>query len=125
MDSEADVVLHRHRERGRLLKHHSHLGPQQVDVVRALEQVAAADHDLSRGALPGIQFVDTVQGPQQGGLATAGRANERGDLAVVDVHVHVVQRLVFSVEEAQIADLHLRGNHRRGLLGRDTDRRVQ
>jgi len=125
MDAEADVVLHRHREWCRLLKHHPHLGAQQVDVVRTLEKVAAAEHDFAGRALPGIELVNAVQGSQQRGFATAGWADECRDLAVVNVQVDVVQRPVPAVEKAKAPDLQLGAPGGRGGFGRDAGRRAR
>jgi hypothetical protein len=51
--------------------------------------------------------VHAVEAAQVGRLAAAGRADQRGDLLVVDRHVDVLQRLEVAVVEVEVAGLGL------------------
>jgi hypothetical protein len=59
---------------------------QQVGVVRE-------EADLAFVAVARIEVVHAVEAAQVGRLAATGRADQRGDLLVVDRHVDVLERL--------------------------------
>ena len=65
---------------------------------------SAVEHDLADRALPRIERVHPVERAEERRLAAAGRTDERGDAALGDVEVDVLQRLELAVEEVQIAD---------------------
>src|SRR3546814_18761909 len=82
-DTERDVVVDRHRERGRFLEDHADLRAQQVDVGLRIDDVAAFQQYLAGGALTRIQDVHAVENAQQCRLAAAGWADECGYLAEI------------------------------------------
>ena len=69
------------RERVRLLEHHADAHAHLLGAHAPAVDVVAVEQDLAveRGA--GDQLVHAVEHPQEGRLAAAGRADERGDLA--------------------------------------------
>ena len=78
----------------------------------ALQDVLAVQHDLALGALAGIEGVHAVQRAQQGGLAAARRADQRGDALFARTAIETaLQRLGLAVEEVEVLDveLHLSG----------------
>ena len=83
-DAEGDVVVDRHRERRRLLEHHADPGAQRGEIDAGAQDILAVEHDLALGALAGIEVVDAVHRAQQGRLAAARRADQRGDLVARD-----------------------------------------
>jgi hypothetical protein len=84
LERVGDVVQHRHvRVQGVVLEHHGHLPPARLDP----GHVAPADLDGARGR--GLQPGD---GPQQGGLAAARRAEQGEELPVLDAQVEAVDR---------------------------------
>ena len=102
--AEGDVVVDGHREGRRLLEHHADLGAQRVQVDVGVDDVLAVQQHLARRPLAGIEAVHAVQHPQQRRLAAAGGADHAGDLAVREVEVDALQRLVVAVEEVEVAD---------------------
>ena len=60
-------------------------------------------------------FVHAVEGAKQGGLATAGRTNKRGDLAGGDAHTDIEQGLLVAVKEIDLGDGHAHREGRRRL----------
>ena len=79
-----DVVVDRLRERVRLLEDHADVGAHRdrVDALR-VDVLAVVGHlALDPGA--GDQVVHPVQAAQHGGLAAAGRADQRGDLVLAE-----------------------------------------
>src|SRR5690606_23188376 len=73
-----------------------------------LEDVAPVEQNLAFGTLARIEVVNAVEDPEQGRLAAAGRADERGDALVVERQVDVLEGLELFVEEPQPANLDLR-----------------
>ena len=69
--------------------------------------IALSFRDGAFGALLGIEFVNAVDGAQQGGLAAARRADERRHFAVVQRQGDALQRLAVAVIEAEIANIDL------------------
>src|SRR5712692_9461109 len=116
--AERDVVVDRHGERRRFLKHHADFGAQPVQVLPRREDVLAVEEDLAFGFLLRIKRVHAVKGAQQRGFAAARGADERGDLAFRDIEIEVLQGLESAVEEVQVLDPDLLD---RGLLGRLQD----
>src|SRR5690606_36277232 len=62
------------------------------------------DLGLDAAALDGV--VHAVEAPEEGRLAAAGRADQGGDLVALDVEVDAEQRLLASVEDADVAPRH-------------------
>ena len=102
-----DVVVDRLRERVRLLEDHADAPPDgdRGDVRGVQARPAVADVALDAGARD--QVVHPVQGAQHGGLAAPGRADERGDLVLVDG-----QRDVGDGPEGAVVDGDLRPRRR-------------
>ena len=71
-------------EQVELLEHHSHLGPDVVEVGRSVCQLVAVDGDRARGR--DFQQVDAAQ---HGGLARAAGADDDQHLALGHVQVQV------------------------------------
>jgi hypothetical protein len=61
-----------------------------------------------------VQRVDAVEHAQQGRLAAAGRADQRGHALLRDLEVDVLDRVELAVPEVQVARGEL---HRRGGVG--------
>ena len=103
--AEEDVVADRQGQRVRALEDHAdllaHLDELDVRVV----DVVAEDLDAARRADVAQAFVDPVDAAQEGRLAAAGRADQRGDDALLDVEVDVEQRLEGAVPEVELARL--------------------
>ena len=95
MDAQAEdhIFIDRDRQRVGPLENHAHglaqLDERDVGVVDVLAQ----DLDLARGFDVAVALVDAVEAAQQGGLAAARRADQRGDQTLPDVEDDVVQRL--------------------------------
>ena len=105
VDAQAEdhVLIDRDGQRVGPLEDHAD-GLAQFDQrdVRVVD-VLAQNPDLARGGDVAVALVDAVEAAQQRGLAAAGRADERGDEAVLDVHGDVDQRLELAVPEVQVA----------------------
>ena len=99
--AEDDVLVDRDGQRVRALEHHAdrlaQLDQRHVRVV----DVLAEDRDFAGGGDVAVALVDAVEAAQQRGLAAAGRADQRGDLAVADIEVDVLQRLEVAVPEVR------------------------
>ena len=95
-----DVVEDRLGERIGPLKHHAHAAAQLGDV--QLQHVLAVQQHLAFVARALDGLVDAVQRAQEGGLAAAGRADQRGDALLGNFQADIVQRLKGAVEEVQI-----------------------
>ena len=114
-DAVGDVLEDRHRERHRLLEHHADLAAQAVHRITRVEDVLAVEQDLAVGLQLRVDRVDAVEDAQQGRLAAAGRADDRGDLLLGDVHVDALQRVEIAVVEVQVAHRDLWSARRRRL----------
>ena len=77
-------------------------GAQQVEILLRRQDVLAVEQHLAVGALVRIEVVHAVEHAQQRRLAAARRADEGGDLAVVERQGDVLQRLVVAVEEIEV-----------------------
>ena len=103
-NAEGDVVVDRHRERCRLLKHHADARAQQIQILLRRQDVCAVEHHLAFGPLVGIEVVHAVENPQQRRLSATGGTDEGCDLAVIERQRDVFQRKVRAVVELQIPD---------------------
>src|SRR3954452_17646603 len=111
-----DIVVDRLRERVGFLEHHADPSPEldHVDVGRV--DVATVEPDVALGAAALDRVVHAVEAAQEGGLAAAGRADQRGDLTLRDIHADVEQGLLGAVPEVDLVRRHLgrrAGRHRR------------
>ena len=69
-----------------------------VDILSPVQQGAVDLHN-------GNKVVHPIETAQEGGLAAAGRTNERGDLVLRDLDVDILQRVVFSVIQVEVFGL--------------------
>ena len=93
-----------------MLEHHAHALAQQRGVVIGVNVTAVElDGALDTAVLHVI--VHAVQATQQGRLTAAGRPNERGDFAALNVEVDAVQGVECAVVEVQVldSDFYVRG----------------
>jgi hypothetical protein len=58
-------------------------------------------------AMARVQVVHAVEAAQEGALAAARRADQRGDLVLVDGHVDALERLEVAVIEVEVLGLGL------------------
>jgi hypothetical protein len=111
---EGDVVVDRLRERVGLLEHHADPAPDLdgVDVAVVEVDAVVAHRALDPSRLH--QVVHPVEAPQHGGLAAAGRPDERRHLVATDVERHVAHGTEVAVVDAEVVDVehHLRFLHR-------------
>src|SRR5690606_2527755 len=70
----------------------------------AVDTVAGQSH-VPADADAVDQIVEPIDRSQQGGLAAAGWADQRGDLALGGIHGDIEQRLRSAVPEAEILNL--------------------
>src|SRR6266403_5948458 len=110
-DAKRDVLIDRHRKRGRLLEHHADPRAQQVEIEFGIEDIGLIEHQLSGGALSRIEVVHPVENPQQRRFATAGWPDEGRDAMGTEREIDVLQCMVLAVIEVQAA----RCNFRRSL----------
>ena len=116
-----DVLVDRLRERIRLLENHADAGAQFDDVDRRIVDILLIERDLAGDAADVDRVVHAVQAAQEGRLAATGRADQRRDLALVDIKIDIEQRLFGTVEHADLVTLHLGDETacRGGLLVRE------
>ncbi|MPM67332.1 hypothetical protein SDC9_114254 [bioreactor metagenome] len=109
-----DVFVDALREGVRLLEDHAdaHAHFDGVDFRRQQVGVVRVEADLALVAVAWVEVVHAVEAAQVGRFAAAGRADQCGDLLVVDRHVDVLQGLGFAVEEIEVAGFRLQ----RGLV---------
>src|SRR5262249_16207658 len=77
----------------------SQFGERDIGVVDVLAQ----DLDQTGGGDVTVAFIDAVKTAEEGGLAAAAGADERGDEPVPDVEGHLDQRLELRIPQAKIA----------------------
>ena len=96
---KAHVLCSRHvREQGVALEYHAHLALTHVYVghVLAVNEHAAFVH-----------VVETGDGTQQGGFATAGGAQQRYHFTLVDIQVDMLQNRIISKAFDHIANFNI------------------
>src|SRR5262249_6368128 len=77
---------------------------QEVEILLGRQDVLAVEQHLALGALVGIEVIHAVEHAQQGRLAAARRADEGGDLVLVERKADPLQGLGLAVEEVEVAD---------------------
>src|SRR5690606_17566542 len=87
----------------------------RVDV--AAVELLAAHHDLAVDARARDDLVHAVQRAQEGGLAAAGRADERGHRPGRDRHGDALDGLEVAVVDVEVGDLDALGHDRWFLSG--------
>ncbi len=68
-------------------------------------QVLAVEKHLAFGTGSRDQLVHAVEGPQQGGFAAAGGADNGGDTVAPDAHIDTAHGFKITVENAQVLGL--------------------
>src|SRR5580658_8152227 len=114
-DAEGDVFVDRHRKRRRLLEHHADARAQQIEILLRRQNVDAVEQHFAGGALVRIKVVHAVEHAQQRRLAATGRADEGGDLVLVERQADRFQRSAVAIEEIQVAEGDLVG--KAGAIG--------
>ena len=71
---------------------------------------AAVDHDLALDAGTRDHLVHPVQRPEEGRLAAAGRADERGHRPRLDGHVDALDGLEVAVVDVEVGDVDALGH---------------
>src|SRR5205814_6502942 len=107
-------------ERIGALKNHADGAAIRSNVLR--KDVLAIEKNFAFQAGAAHDLVHAIQGAQQGGLATAGGTNERGDLVGGDAHADIEERLLAAVKEIDLGNGHAHGEGRRRLSRRRTGR---
>jgi hypothetical protein len=106
LQAERDVVAHVEvGEQRVVLEHHVH----RALVRRGIGHVAAAQEDATAG-----RQLEAADHPKRRGLATAGRPEQREELARVDLERHAVHRADLAEPLLQVDQLDL-GRRRRRL----------
>ena len=85
-----------------------HLAADEQPARRALSTCSASSYVLvapKRRIAPRCRMVEAGDRAQQRALARAVRAEQRGDLALRDLEVHVEQHLLGAVREVEVVDL--------------------
>ncbi len=80
------------------------------------------DRNLALDAAVLDAVVHAVKAAQQRGLSAARRPDERGDLLVADLDIHVLERMVVAIEQVDALDIDAR--RRGGKILRRGARRV-
>ena len=81
-----------------LLEHEAYVVAQEMGVV--FPEVDAVQHNVSA-----VRLVEFVQQVDYGTLSGSGKAHERRDLAAIDIHVDIPERLgAVGVGEVHVAD---------------------
>src|SRR4030095_7035079 len=114
----SDIFVNRLGKRVRLLKDHADAGAQLHDVHVGVVNVFAVELDLARDLRVRDGVVHPVETAQEGRLAAARPADECRHPVGVNVDGHAHQRLLFAVENIDVAGPHLRSDARVQLLGR-------
>ena len=65
-DAEGDVLIDRHGEWCRCLKHHSDPGSEQRRILLFRKDVLAVEQHFAFGALAMVEVIDTIEDPDQG-----------------------------------------------------------
>ena len=92
-----DVIVDAHGEGVGLLEHHAHPAAQLGELHLVGEDILPPQPDIALDADAGDQVVHPVQCFQKGGLAAAGRADERSDLALAHIQRNILQCLEITV----------------------------
>ena len=100
-----DVVVDRLRERVRALEDHPDAAAHLDRVDARAVQVGAVVEELAFDLGARHEVVHPVQAAQEGRLAAAGRADQRGDRVAVDVERDVLDRERGAVRDRQVVDV--------------------
>ena len=102
-----DVVVDAHGKRIGALEHHTHALAQAADIVIA-QDILAVECNLAFNAAILDTVVHTVKAAQQRRLSAARRPDERGDLLVADLDIHVLERMMVAIEQVEALDVDAR-----------------
>jgi hypothetical protein len=109
---EQHVLTNGNRQGVGALKHHSNLFANLDQLNGRVIDVFTHDIDAAGDADITETFIDPVNAAQKGALTATGRADHRGDDALLDVQVDIEQRLERAVPEIQF----LRSDGQAGTL---------
>jgi hypothetical protein len=104
-----DVLVDRLGKRVRLLEDHrdAHAHLDRIDVPVDDVHAVGIEQDLAFVAHVRVEVVHAVEAAQEGRFAAARRADQRGDLVLLDRKVDVLQGLEVAIVEAERIDLRL------------------
>src|SRR5258705_7645583 len=103
-NAEGDVLVDRHRKRGRLLEHHADAGAQQIEILARRQDVTPVEQHLPLRALVRIEIVHPVEHAQQRRFPAARRTDERRHLVLIERHRERLEGPVVAVEKFEVAD---------------------
>ena len=114
-----NIVVDRFGERVRFLENHADAAAQGDDIDARIVDLLAAKEQGAAGLAAGNQVVHPVDRPQQRAFAAAGRADDRGDLALVEIQRDPPHRLVVAIEYRELAsgDVRFQGLRRADSAG--------
>ena len=96
--AERDVVENAHRERVGLLEHHADVTAHHHRVDALAVDILAEEVHMALETEALDQVVHAVEAAQHGALAATGRADEAGDLVLLDRHMAVAHGQEVAVE---------------------------
>jgi hypothetical protein len=111
-----DILVDRLGEGVGLLEHHADPRAQLHHVHRGGVDIFAVERDRAFDPRRGDGVVHAIEGPQEGRLAAARRADEGGDMVHVDIDRHALDRLFLAIEDLDVTGRHLRIGHGQALL---------
>src|SRR5688572_21097798 len=79
-------------EQVKLLKDHTRLHADLLNVAHIMTQLNAIHHDL-----PALMLLEAVERPNESGLARTGRSKDDDHFALLHFHVNALQRLEVSI----------------------------
>ena len=97
----SNVVEYAHRERRRLLEYHANPVAKTQRGDLRVQHILAIQQHLAFRPVPLVEAVHTVVTANMGGLATARRPDERGDLVLHNIQRIVEQDLFVAVKKVQ------------------------
>src|SRR5699024_3739423 len=92
----SNIIIDAHRERIRLLKHHSDALSQHIHV-HTFEDVLSVKQDLTVDTAPLNKVIHTVNGLQESRFTASGRTDESGDLVGFDFQIYILESLKVSI----------------------------
>ena len=94
------------------MEHHANPGPEDNGINIIVIDIHPIQLDFPRHAADFDGIVHAVETAQIGGLATSGRADQGDDFLFGNVEVDVENRLLFSIENIDVAGCNPRIRHR-------------
>jgi len=105
----SDVLINGHRKRIRLLKDHADAPAELNHIHGARINVLAVEYHPAFQPGAGDEIVHSIEGPEERGLPASRWTDKRGHKTPPDGNVHIVERLLSTVEKIRPfnADLYL------------------